>query len=88
MCSRNAYVCVCVCIRICTYYIINVSSKVWALAGVAQWIESGPTKQRVAGSIPSHGTCLGCGPGPLWGAHERHPPTSTFLCLFFSLPSL
>ena len=35
-----------------------------ALAGVAQWIEHGPENQRVAGSIPSQGTCLGCGPGP------------------------
>ena len=35
-----------------------------ALAGVAQWIEHGPAKQRVAGSIPSQGTCLGGGPGP------------------------
>ena len=34
-----------------------------ALAGVSQWIERGPAKQRVAGSIPSQGTCLGCGPG-------------------------
>ena len=35
-----------------------------ALAGVAQWIECRPVNQRVAGSIPSQGTCLGCGPGP------------------------
>ena len=35
-----------------------------ALAGVAQWIECGPTNQRVTSSIPSQGTCLGCGPGP------------------------
>ena len=35
-----------------------------ALAGVAQWIEHGPANQRVAGSIPSQGTGLGCGPGP------------------------
>ena len=35
-----------------------------ALAGIAQWIEHGPVKQRVAGSIPSQGTCLGCRPGP------------------------
>ena len=36
----------------------------WALAGVAQWIECRPTNHRVAGSIPSQGTRLGCGPGP------------------------
>ena len=34
------------------------------LAGVAQCIERRPANQRVAGSIPSQGTCLGCGPGP------------------------
>ena len=35
-----------------------------ALAGVAQWIELQPVNQRVTGSIPSQGTCLGCVPGP------------------------
>ena len=30
-----------------------------ALAGVAQWIECRPVNQKVAGSIPSQGTCLG-----------------------------
>ena len=35
-----------------------------ALAGVAQWIEGGPVKQRAASSIPSQCTCLGCSPGP------------------------
>ena len=34
------------------------------LTGVAQWIKLGPVNQRVAGLIPSQGTCLGCGPGP------------------------
>ena len=34
------------------------------LAGVTQWIECCPVNQRVAGSIPSQGTCLGCGPTP------------------------
>ena len=33
------------------------------LAGVAQWTEHGPVNQRVSGSIPSQGTCLGCGLG-------------------------
>ena len=36
----------------------------FALADVAQWIESWPAKQRVAGSIPSWGTCLGFWPHP------------------------
>ena len=35
-----------------------------ALAVVPQWIEHRPAEQRIAGSIPSQGTCLGCGPGP------------------------
>ena len=34
------------------------------LAGVGQWIEHGPINQRVAGSIPSQGPCLGCRPDP------------------------
>ena len=34
------------------------------LAGVAQLIEHGPAKQRVTGSIPSQGTCLGFRPDP------------------------
>ena len=39
-----------------------------ALAGVAQWTECQPGNQRVAGSIPSQGTRLGCRPGPQLGA--------------------
>ena len=35
-----------------------------ALADVAQWIEHQPVNGQVASSIPSQGTCLGCGPGP------------------------
>ena len=37
--------------------------KLLALAGVAQWIEHWPVNQRITGSIPSQGTCLGCEPG-------------------------
>ena len=33
-------------------------------ADVAQWIGHWPANQRVAGSIPSKGTCLGWEPGP------------------------
>ena len=39
-----------------------------ALAGVVQWIERWPEKQRVISSIPSQGTCLGFRPGPQLGA--------------------
>ena len=38
-----------------------------ALAGVAQWIEHWPVSQKVTGSIPCQGTCLGCRPVPIWG---------------------
>ena len=47
----------------------------WALAGEAQWTECQPANQRFAVSIPSQGTCLGCRPGPQWGAHKRQPHT-------------
>ena len=33
-------------------------------AGVARWIEHWPVNQRVSGSIPSQGKCLGYRPGP------------------------
>ena len=52
------------------------------LAGVARWIEHRPVRQRVAGSIPSQGTCLGCRPGPRWGACERQPHIDVSLPLF------
>ena len=42
-----------------------------ALAGVAEWIEYRPVNQKVAGSIPGKGICLGCGPGPQLGVSER-----------------
>ena len=53
-----------------------------ALAGVAQWIEHQPENQRVAGSVPSQGTCPGCGPGPQEGVCERQPHIDVFLPLF------
>ena len=53
------------------------------LAGVAQWIEHRPVNQRVTGSFPSQGTCLGCGP------RKRQPHTDVSLPLFLSFfPSL
>ena len=42
----------------------EIDSKRCDNTGVAQWIEYQPANQRVAGLIPSQGTCLGCGPGP------------------------
>ena len=56
------------------------------LDGVAQWTEHGPVNQRVASSIPSQGTCLGCGPGPQQGALERQ--THIDVSLSPSLPLL
>ena len=56
---------------------------------MAQWIEHQPTNQGVAGSIPSEGTCLGCQPGPQWGAYERQAHTDVSFPLFPSpFPSL
>ena len=57
----------------------------FALAGEAQWIECGAVNQRVTGSIPSQGTCLGCRPGLLWGMHERQPHIDVSLPLFLLL---
>ena len=54
-----------------------------ALAGVAQWIEFWPENQRVTSSIPSQGTCLGCGPGPQYG--ERWQEAAIHGCLSPSL---
>ena len=61
-----------------------ISGMPWALAGVAQWIECRPVNQRVAGLIPSQGTCLVCGPGPHLGVYKRQPHTDVSLPL--SLP--
>ena len=55
------------------------------LADVAQWIECGLVDQMVTSSIPSWGTCLGCGPGPCYWAHERQPHIDVSLSLFPSL---
>ena len=61
----------------------------WALAGVAQWIEHQPANPRVTGSIPSQGTCLGCKPSPQQGAGKRQPHIDVSLHLFLPpFPSL
>ena len=54
-----------------------------ALTGVAQWVDH-PANQKVAGSIPSQGTCLGCGPGPQLGVHERQLIDVSFAHQYFS----
>ena len=48
----------------------NIRS-ILALTGVAQWVGHRPAKQKVASSILSQGTCLGCGFCPQVGAHIR-----------------
>ena len=53
-----------------------------APAGVAQWIEHGPTNQRVTGLIPSEGTYLGCRLSPQFRAHKRQPHIDISLPLF------
>ena len=40
-------------------FVKETQVKKMSLAGVAQWIECWPVNQRVSGSIPSQGTCLG-----------------------------
>ena len=57
-----------------------------ALASVAQWTEWRPANTKVTSSIPSQGTCLGCGPGPQWGVLERQPHIDVSLALSSSLP--
>ena len=57
-----------------------------ALAGVALWIEYRPANQRVAGSIPGQGTCLGYGLSSQRG-HSRGNHTLMFLSLPFCFPS-
>ena len=42
-----------------------------ALAGVIQWIKHRPGNRKVASSIPSQGTYLGCGRGPQLGVCKR-----------------
>ena len=65
------------------YYI---NHKKFSYAGMAQWIEHRPANQRVAGSIPNWGMCLGCGQVPS-GGHMTNNHTLMFLSLPFSLPS-
>ena len=59
---------------------LNVPQR--ALAGVTQWIERQPVNKKVTGSIPSQGTCLGCGTGPHLRECKKQP-----INVFLSLPS-
>ena len=46
---------------------------VFAVAGVAQWIEHQLANRKVAGSVPNQGTYLGFGSGPQLEACKRQP---------------
>ena len=52
---------------------------------MAQWTEYLLANQRVVSSIPSQGTCLGCGPVPQLGACGRRPHTDGSLPLLSTL---
>ena len=56
-------------------YPVEVAQDIlcFPLAGVAKCVEHWPVNQTVTSSIPSQGTCLGCGPGPQLGAYEGQP---------------
>ena len=64
---------------------LNLLKIYISLVGVAQWIECQPPSQRVTSLIPSHNTCLGYGPGPQLGVHERQPHIDVSIT-FFLLP--
>ena len=54
-----------------------------SLAGAAQWIECQPANQKIAGSIPSQGTCLGGGPDPQLRVCETQPINEFLACQCF-----
>ena len=64
----------------------NTSNQETHIPAVAQRVERGPVKQRIASSIPSQGTYLGCRQGLQWGAHKRQPHVDVSLPLSLSLP--
>ena len=57
------------------------------LAGAAQWIEHWPVDQKVAGSIATQVTCLGCRPDSQLGVCER-PTMNISLTHWCFSPSL
>ena len=60
----------------------ELKNKLLPLASMAQLVECWPMNQKVAGSIPSQGTCLSCRFSPLLG----HVQEATNRC--FSLTSI
>ena len=72
----------------CINTFISMKMRYGALAGVAQWIERQPANQKVTGSIPSQGTCLGCRPGPpVGGMQEAIDRCVSCTLMILSLPS-
>ena len=66
-----------------TKLFVAINKKMlWALAGVTQWIECLPENGKVASSIPSQATCLGCGLGSWLGVCNRQPHIDVSLPLF------
>ena len=57
----------------------------FSLASVARWIEHWPVNQKVAGSIPSQSTYLGCGQAPSWGVQEETNCCVSYTSMFLSL---
>ena len=66
----------------CKLKLIKMVNKPWLL-----WLSGlcGPANQMVLGSVPSQGTCLGCGPGPQWGVCKRQTHTYVSLPVFLLL---
>ena len=58
------------------------NNAILVLADVPQWTECQPVNQRVAGSIPSQYTCLGCRSGPQYRVWERKPHIDVSLPTF------
>ena len=66
-------------------FFCSYSIMILALTGVAQWIECWPENRKIAGSIPSQGTCLPADNIPSWGcARDTDRCFSPFV--FPSLP--
>ena len=73
-------------------HLSNLKMQLFKKTTVLPWLAglsglNASLKNRVTGSIPSQGTCLGCRPGPQWGALKRQPHIDVSLPLSFSLPS-
>ena len=77
--------------RLCSYWKKNLFWTRTALQPWLVWLSAWkrPVNQRITGSIPNQGTCLGCRLGPQHGACERQSHIDVSLPLFLSpLPSL